>query len=575
MNDWLIGTVEFVNQKIIEFSTSITDLGAHIDDGHILETQGLNDFVYTKLTFEEYAIFKVIKIRNSLYDKNNEQNSIPQYNKIIITAVPIGVLDSKKFTPGFIHYPMVGQNVYGMSPTEVQKLFNNYKNTISIGKLNNYEEVEPKINLDSIFTNHWAILGNTGSGKSTTLRKILTKIHEQKAKLKKNVRFYVLDLHGDYSQLGFGENVDIKDMHIPLENLTSEDWEAALLPSDRTQKPLLDRILKIAQVDSDYYKYIYACLALKAISDSSQDSFVMLRRNVQKLIELISDPKLNDSFKKWHVEYSDECNRDKLIERLNTYLSQYEDTNISVSVDQIIETQKCNTFTIDDMDRSFEIAVIEEEISGNRNIRQNIQTMYSRFQNLKMKYKDDLLGNNGEEISINSLKKKDNFIILNLCNLDDDALRLVSNYLVRSLFNLHTQIELRNKEKKFSYIFLDEAHRYIKESPSLETTIFDRVAREGRKFNLYLCILSQIPSELSRVVLSQCGVYFIHRIQNANDLEFIAHNVPSASQDILDRLKSLPAGVTIVSGSAIDFPIEISVDAKELSKISASESPFK
>ena len=140
MNDWLIGTIEFVNQKIIEFSTSITDLGAHIDDGHILETQGLNDFVYTKLTFEEYAIFKVIKIRNSLYDKNNEQNSIPQYNKIIITAVPIGVLDSKKFTPGFIHYPMVGQNVYGMSPTEVQKLFNNYKKADCKIKLNTFEK---------------------------------------------------------------------------------------------------------------------------------------------------------------------------------------------------------------------------------------------------------------------------------------------------------------------------------------------------------------------------------------------------------------------------------------------------
>lgn len=340
MNDWLIGTVEFVNQKIIEFSTSITDLGAHIDDGHILENQGLNDFVYTKLTFEEYAIFKVIKIRNSLYDKNNEQNSIPQYNKIIITAVPIGVLDSKKFTPGFIHYPMVGQNIYGMSPAEVQRLFNNYKNTISIGKLNNYEEVEPKINLDSIFTNHWAILGNTGSGKSTTLRKILTKIHEQETKLKENVHFYVLDLHGDYSQLGFGENVDIKDMHIPLENLTSEDWEAALLPSDRTQKPLLDRILEIAQVNSNYYKYIYACLALRAISDSSQDSFVMLRRNVQKLIEMISDEELSDSFEEWHVKYSDEFNRDKLIKKLNIYLSQYEDANISVSVDQIIENQK-------------------------------------------------------------------------------------------------------------------------------------------------------------------------------------------------------------------------------------------
>lgn len=577
MSDWLIGTVEFVSPKIMKFSTSLIDLDTHIKDGNLLVLHGINDFIYVKNSFNELNIFKVLKIKNNVYDKSIEPNLIPQYNQILFSAVPIGVLYKNNFKAGFNRYPLVGDKVYGMSTGMVQKLFSEHRNSIIIGRLSNYSEVKPRLNLDSIFTKHWAILGNTGSGKSTTLRKILNELQAKQNLIKDNVHFYVFDLHGDYSNLSFGEKINISDMHLPLKKLSLDDWTAALLPSDRTQKPLLERVLKISGVPDENYNLLYALLALRAVKDSSQDAFAMLKRNVQKLIEMINDNTLVSLMNKWNLIYGNENNREEIINEIQDYIKGLNKSE-ELTIDEIITKESEDSYTLQKMEKAFELAVIEEEISGNRNIRQNIQTMYSRFKSLKLKYENNILGKNGNVISIDEIidRAESPFIILDVTGLDDDILKLISNYLVNSLFEEHMDIGLKdNTSKIFSYVFLDEAHRYISYNNAQETTIFDKIAREGRKFNLYLCILSQIPSELSKVVLSQCGVYMLHRIQNANDINFIANNVPAASQDILDRLPSMPAGTAILSGSGIDFPIEINVEGEGVTEISKSESPFK
>ena len=102
--------------------------------------------------------------------------------------------------------------------------------------------------------------------------------------------------------------------------------------------------------------------------------------------------------------------------------------------------------------------------------------------------------------------------------------------------------------------------------------MFEQIAREGRKFGVYLMVVSQIPSELSRVVLSQCGLFIIHRIQNQADLQFLSKNVPSMNLAQLVRLSTFAPGSAAVFGSAIQLPFEVAIDGRGYSEATPSVS---
>jgi len=105
---------------------------------------------------------------------------------------------------------------------------------------------------------------------------------------------------------------------------------------------------------------------------------------------------------------------------------------------------------------------------------------------------------------------------------------------------------------------LEEAHRYIAETPTDYALgarrIFDRVAKEGRKYGLFILLASQRPSELSRTVLSQCSNFVVHRIQNPEDLQHVRRMTPHVSDAVLARLPSLPKQHALIFGNSVSVP---------------------
>ncbi|MGD1032735.1 MAG: ATP-binding protein, partial [Opitutaceae bacterium] len=84
--------------------------------------------------------------------------------------------------------------------------------------------------------------------------------------------------------------------------------------------------------------------------------------------------------------------------------------------------------------------------------------------------------------------------------------------------------------------------------------IFERIAKEGRKYGLFLQVASQRPSELSKTVLSQCSNFVVHRIQNPDDLMHIRQMTPFISEAVLKRLPSLPKQHALVFGNSVNLP---------------------
>lgn len=581
-NDWQVGSVELVTTDYLEFSARASDLEATLKQGKVQIARGVNDFVYTLVRWNIIVLFRVTKVRNSAYEKETEGNALDLTEKLAFTCEPVGTLQEGKFTPGIVCFPMVGDRVYGVNADFLSNIFSGIGDgLVSMGIVSNYPEVHPWMNVEKLLTSHFAILGNTGSGKSTTLRVLLDRFSNVTHRFKKDVRFLVFDVHGDYEKMNFAQKINIDSMHLPLKELQPEDWEAALLPSEKTQKPILNRALRIARTSAKNRRLIYALLTKMAVSDVTHDSFVMLKRSVTKWYGKVFENSVETQaiLHDWFQKYTEVKGEDRLLKAIEKVIPE----GSPQTIDAVLQSdEQSGAVTLDDLDEGFDIVFGEEEVQGNRRVRTNTETMMSRFRNLKSRYGgiDGLLNaDHGEPLRIEEWTSFENseskFLILNLTGLDDDALRLISNYLVRAIFQSNYLMgQINRSEMPFYYLYLDEAHRYVKENTGDESTVFERIAREGRKFNVYLGVISQIPSELSKVVLSQTGAFFIHRIQNSRDLDFIQRNVPSASQALVDRLPNLQAGTALLSGNAFDIPFELTVEAGKYADISSSISPL-
>ena len=110
-------------------------------------------------------------------------------------------------------------------------------------------------------------------------------------------------------------------------------------------------------------------------------------------------------------------------------------------------------------------------------------------------------------------------------------------------------------------MIMDEAHRYIKKDAQyiLRENIFEKIAREGRKYSLYLILSSQRPSELSGTVLSQCGNYIVHRIQNEFDLKYVYSVLPYFSVDFENKIKQSVPGEALIFGNCVPMPLQVKI----------------
>lgn len=131
-------------------------------------------------------------------------------------------------------------------------------------------------------------------------------------------------------------------------------------------------------------------------------------------------------------------------------------------------------------------------------------------------------------------------------------------------------------------LVMEEAHTFIKRynadienqsSAAICCQVFEKIAREGRKFGLGLVLSSQRPSELSPTVLSQCNSFLLHRISNDRDQELVHRLVPDNLRGLLRDLPSLPSRHAILMGWASELPVLVQMNALAESERPSSDDP--
>ena len=149
----------------------------------------------------------------------------------------------------------------------------------------------------------------------------------------------------------------------------------------------------------------------------------------------------------------------------------------------------------------------------------------------------------------------------NINYVDDRLAKVITKILSKMLFNL--AVNNNNRGSIPFHIIIEEAHRYVqkdKDTDILGYNIFDRITKEGRKYGVFLGLITQRPSELSDTAISQCSNFIILRTLHPKDLQYIKEMVPNISTEVVQQLKSLQPGNCIAFGSAFKIPISMHVE---------------
>lgn len=224
-----------------------------------------------------------------------------------------------------------------------------------------------------------------------------------------------------------------------------------------------------------------------------------------------------------------------------------------------------------------EIVLLEEEARGNLHIRDFISTMLSRLDfflnNTECEFMRVGSGDFGNEqmylqkifgISDDNKRCKQ-LITIDSSEVGTDILELMTSVVSRMIFDYRKRKFDEERRKRPIHLILDEAHRYIRKDATyiMRENIFEKIAREGRKYSLFLMISSQRPSELSQTVLSQCGNYIVHRIQNEVDMKYIYSVLPYFSDDYTSKIKQAIPGEALIFGNCMPMPLMVKVTKAE------------
>ena len=510
-----------------------------------------------------------------------------------LEVLPIGTIKDDQFDFGVSVYPTLYSDVLYIKEQELDTIFKTNSNkkpigndkymytSLPIGKSIIFPDYEVKIDIDKFFGSHSAVLGNTGSGKSCTIASMLQTLYKLENNSATGSTFIFFDVNGEYKQAfeNLKDNKDIQVTNFSIDTeatnekfqlphwfLNIDEWALLLKASEKSQLPILRNALGFTQnLSQEIISHIYACNIMYVYEH--WESSVTKR---PRIISLIDKSKIA-------IDYS------KLDAKFGNFPTKQEEDNFKISVKNHIKEDvnidlKFNSdyFDFKDLEQALENAILYEEYHGNKQIRDYCSSMITRFKSIKERedfkfltttqndknideYICSLLGIEKQED--NAIKKKQ-VIIIDLNSANDETVEVISCVISRLIFE---KLKTAKNRNQFPInLVLEEAHRYIStESGKIfgdANRIFERIAKEGRKYGMFLLVSSQRPSELSRTVLSQCSNFIVHRIQNPEDLSHIRQITPHISETILKRLPSIPTQHALIFGHSVNLPTTFKVN---------------
>lgn len=541
---------------------------------------------------------KVIAEIISIDEKNYigaEKMSKPNNNRLVNLNL-IGEISGYEFVFGVSKMPFIFSEISIITEADLRTMLeignhevviDEEKNltratSLTLGSSVIFPDYDVKINIDKFFGFHFSVFGNTGAGKSNTIARIIQNIFQKQGNSAFGAKFIIIDSNGEYESSicelnTINPDINInclstdtdcpegKYLELPVWALSADDWAVLLNASEKTQIPIIKRAIDLARIfydpdnkDDSLKNHILASTVLGILnsSDSSPSKSDKLKTiiTIFSTVEFNLDTIVGETKKSIRDLLFIDYGKLKDIENVQKYC----ETKIIDNVGEILSKSKNVIYDINEFSKAVNFAVLYEGSISSQRIQEYTATLTTRLQSLIDSDQGRILTKTQFtkiEDYVTSILGRNQIVNIDISNLDDSSSEVVVKVITKLFFDYLKK--MNNKADMPVNLIIEEAHRFVRNeshSGALNYNIFERVAKEGRKYGLLLGISSQRPSELSKTVVSQCSNFIIHRVQNPDDLSYISRMVPYISDGIIDRLTYLQTGNALIFGSAINLP---------------------
>ena len=271
--------------------------------------------------------------------------------------------------------------------------------------------------------------------------------------------------------------------------------------------------------------------------------------------------------------YVDSNNSMQAIEKVVSAVSQF------ITDDLDYKNAEPVAFTLEDFSKALSFALISEGILKSDKVYDYANILAVRTSSLlESKYSTYFdcheYMTEAEYISkimTSSDGRKAQIVNFNINYVDDRFAKVLVKLLSKAIFNL--SVNAVNRASSAFHIIIEEAHRYVQDDTDTRLfgyNIFDRIAKEGRKYGVLLGLVTQRPSEISETSISQCSNFLIFRTMHAKDLHYLETMMPNATEDTMNLIKTLQPGTCMTFGSAFKLPISVKLQMPNPAPLSSN-----
>ncbi len=506
----------------------------------------------------------------------------------------VGEIVNGVFTPGISKKPFFMSMCRIINNNELPIIVGNTnEKSVYIGRIPQYNGYQVFTRVNDLFSNHFSILGNTGSGKSHCATRILQNIFLGED-YPRNANFFLFDAYGEYNNAFVFQNKNISKVYttkidkfedanleilrIPLWLLDVDDYALLLGATKSTQLPIIEKALKLVSIfakEEDeiitYKNDIIARALIEVLYSGGTPS--QIRDQVFAVLTSFNTKDLNLDSKVVVPGWTRPLRQCLIIDKdgklpemqlLGEYFNSFVKDGLELSL-----PDGTYPYTLEQLNQAFDFALISEGMLKSNKV-------YDDNHMLKVRLESLITGNYKEYFNMDRYITKNEFIKslittrtgekrqiinFNISYVDDRFAKVIVKIISRQLFEY--SLELDNRASFPVHILLEEAHRYVQNDTDKEIlgyNIFERITKEGRKYGVILGMISQRPSEISETAISQCTNFLVFRMQHPKDLEYIREMVPNVTDEMVSKFKMLQPGNCVAFGVAFKLPLQLKID---------------
>ncbi len=504
----------------------------------------------------------------------------------------LGELTDNDFIGGLIRKPSLDAQTRFINEEELKVLIGNKDSCFNLGFSPLYNNYPLNVKVDDFFSNHTVIFGNTGSGKTNAICRIIQNCFPESNLIPYNANIFIFDSYGEYINAfsEFSKNnkyykfkvittashKQYEKLSIPVPLLTEEDILNLLDATEASQIAIIQTTLLYARMFSRHDKE-----ALEFKNHILSKAITSLMYTNQ------SSSKIRDQI----FEILNETNTDEL--NLNTMISGIgfvrkfrdcfeidmegrfaERTIITDYIKSFIQEDRQwnfefmnSDYSLSDLEVALNFTLFSERYLLNADMYNAAMSLKVRMHELVTREKAQFFTSKYMSVEnyLTNIKIIDDMkaqvVNFNLEDVDDRFAQTVVKIFARMCLRYTKGLE--NRASFPVHLMLEEAHRYVTlddDKLLFGYNIFERIAKEGRKYGLILNLITQRPVDLDENVISQCSNFLIFKITHPSDLIYIEKSIPIMNEDISNKIKTLQSGTCVAFGKIFKIPMIVKME---------------